>query len=145
MNEKADYAVDQNDVLSSALRLLLDQVDYTAANCRVNDLVGAVLDRSVLDRVRAVLVASSTARMNAQIEKPVVFERKNYTDGSSACGQGPLPNRSPDQQIIQFALERARDYIQQPDPGLRADVLSRIERALNVDTMAEVLSSPVTA
>lgn len=32
----------------TALLTLLDQVDYTAGNCRMNEMVGAVLDKRVI-------------------------------------------------------------------------------------------------
>lgn len=31
-----------------ALQVVLDSVDYTAGNCRVNEMVGAVLPRSII-------------------------------------------------------------------------------------------------
>jgi hypothetical protein len=34
--------------LRSALRLVLDQADYEAGNCRINEMVGAVLPKEVL-------------------------------------------------------------------------------------------------
>jgi hypothetical protein len=36
------------NVLASALRLLLDQVDYTTGACRPTEMVGAVLPQAVL-------------------------------------------------------------------------------------------------
>lgn len=36
------------NVLASALRLVLDQVDYTAGACSVTEMVGACLPASVL-------------------------------------------------------------------------------------------------
>lgn len=36
------------DKLRSALRLILDQTDYEVGNCRVNEMVGAVLPKEVL-------------------------------------------------------------------------------------------------
>lgn len=41
--------------LIAALKLLLDQVDYTVGACRLTDMVGACLDHKVIKRVRAVI------------------------------------------------------------------------------------------
>ena len=35
-----------------ALRLLLDNIDYDAGNCRVNELIGAVLPIEILRRAK---------------------------------------------------------------------------------------------
>lgn len=43
--------------LVNAIRLLLDQVDWVAGNCRVNEMVGAVLDKVVIDKSRAALAS----------------------------------------------------------------------------------------
>ena len=40
-------------------RVLLDCVDYMAGNCKVNDMVGAVLDASVIRRIRAAIEVKS--------------------------------------------------------------------------------------
>ena len=36
------------EVLRRALLLLLDNIDYEVGNCRVNEMIGAVLPREVL-------------------------------------------------------------------------------------------------
>lgn len=46
---------EQRDNLQASLLLLLDQVDYTRGACRMSEMVGACLDASVIDRVRATL------------------------------------------------------------------------------------------
>lgn len=46
---------DNEAELRSAVRLLLDQVDYTAGACRLGEMVGACLDAKVIDRVKAIL------------------------------------------------------------------------------------------
>jgi len=40
---------------ATALRVLLDQVDYTAKACRPNEMVGAVLSREVIAMCREAL------------------------------------------------------------------------------------------
>ncbi len=42
-------------VLREALALILDNADYTRGNCRVNELVGAVLPKEILAKARAAL------------------------------------------------------------------------------------------
>ena len=44
--------------LLAALRLMLDATDYTAGACR-NEMVGAVLDKVVIDRARAAIRAAT--------------------------------------------------------------------------------------
>ena len=41
--------------IAEATRVLLDQVDYMAGNCRPNEMVGAVLSRQVIALVRDAL------------------------------------------------------------------------------------------
>jgi len=41
--------------LSGALRLILDQVDYTVGNCRVNEMVGGVLDPLIIKAAKEAL------------------------------------------------------------------------------------------
>ena len=53
----ADSKGTREEALASALRLLLDQVDYTAGACRAAEMVGAVLDTAVIRRVRDVLAS----------------------------------------------------------------------------------------
>jgi hypothetical protein len=43
----------KNEGLINALRVVLDHVDYTAGNCRVNEMIGAVLPKSVITMARA--------------------------------------------------------------------------------------------
>ena len=45
--------------VATALRTLLDQVDYTAGNCRPNEMVGAVLEAGVIKLCRDALAAQS--------------------------------------------------------------------------------------
>jgi len=44
---------------AEALRLLLDQVDYTAGACAPTELVGAVLDKSVIETCKRALARES--------------------------------------------------------------------------------------
>lgn len=46
---------DNEAELRGAIRLLLDQVDYTAGACGLTESVGACLDAKVIDRVKAIL------------------------------------------------------------------------------------------
>lgn len=43
---------------AEALRLVLDQVDYLSWACSPTELVGAVLDRSIIETCRASLAAA---------------------------------------------------------------------------------------
>lgn len=47
--------------LVEALRLILDQVDYTNGACGVTEMVGAVLPTVVIERARAALSAAGVA------------------------------------------------------------------------------------
>jgi hypothetical protein len=39
---------DRIDLLTRVIRLLLDNIDYQAGNCRVNEMIGAVLPPDIL-------------------------------------------------------------------------------------------------
>lgn len=41
--------------LREALEALLDQVDYVARNCSINDMVGSVLPREIISKCRRAL------------------------------------------------------------------------------------------
>ncbi|MHB8961983.1 MAG: hypothetical protein ACYC5K_02400 [Saccharofermentanales bacterium] len=41
--------------LRNALLLILDQVDYTSGACRMNEMVGAVLGKNLIETVRRIL------------------------------------------------------------------------------------------
>lgn len=41
--------------LRGALRMLLDQIDYTRGNCRVTEMIGAVLSREAIAVARCAL------------------------------------------------------------------------------------------
>jgi hypothetical protein len=45
----------ENAALRAALEVVLDQVDYMVGNCRVNEMVGAVLTKTDIERARAAL------------------------------------------------------------------------------------------
>lgn len=47
--------------LAKAINLILDQVDYLAGNCRVNEMIGAILPKEIISIARAAL-----ARYEAQ-------------------------------------------------------------------------------
>ena len=51
---RADIA----DGLLAALRTVLDQVDYTTGNCRMNDMVAAVLPREIIRIARLHIAAA---------------------------------------------------------------------------------------
>jgi hypothetical protein len=40
------------EALRTALLLLLDNIDYEAGNCRVNEMIGAVLPKEILRKAR---------------------------------------------------------------------------------------------
>lgn len=48
----------ERDGLRTALQLVLDQVDFTENNCRLNDMVGAVLDSKVIELAHKALKGS---------------------------------------------------------------------------------------
>jgi len=62
------------------------------------------------------------------------FETKRYTDGTSASGEGPLPDYSQDQQDIRHALMLARAFVEWPT------ISAAIDRALVASTLA--ISAP---
>lgn len=41
--------------LLEALQVLLDQVDYTAGNCGITEMVGAVLPKEIIQKARTVI------------------------------------------------------------------------------------------
>ncbi len=49
--------IENVNLLLAALQVLLDQVDYTASNCRVNEMVGAVLPKEVIKQGRDAIAA----------------------------------------------------------------------------------------
>ena len=48
-------AVSTCSEIASALRAILDAIDYTSGNCRQNEMVGAVLDRQLIENARTAL------------------------------------------------------------------------------------------
>lgn len=46
----------KGEAIKEALQVVLDCVDYTASNCAVNDMVGAVLPREVIAKARQALM-----------------------------------------------------------------------------------------
>ena len=46
---------ERNAELLQWIQVLLDQVDYTSGACSVTEMVGAVLDKSVIDEARAAI------------------------------------------------------------------------------------------
>ena len=44
------------DELRASLLVILDAVDYTAGNCRVNEMVGAVLPKELIEKGREALL-----------------------------------------------------------------------------------------
>ena len=49
--EKAEALVYE---LRNMINLLLDQTDYTSAACRVNEMIGAVLGKNLIDLARRI-------------------------------------------------------------------------------------------
>lgn len=67
-NERALYAEKQAELaernalvekLRIALQIILDSVDYSVGACRLNEMVGAVLPREVIDIAREAIKAES--------------------------------------------------------------------------------------
>lgn len=56
--------------METALKLLLDQVDYVAGNCRANEAVGAVLPASLLAKVKMELLGIGPEDMKSDITYP---------------------------------------------------------------------------
>jgi len=65
-----DVNQDSNDGLRIALMLLLDQIDYIAGNCRVNEQIGAVLPASLLAKVKMELNGIGPEDMQNDIAYP---------------------------------------------------------------------------
>lgn len=55
MQARAEAAESRVYELRNALNLLLDQIDYTAGACRVNEMVGAVLGKNLIESIRVTL------------------------------------------------------------------------------------------
>lgn len=51
----ADKLAAENRKLRAALGVILDETDYTRGNCRVNEMVGAVLSRAAIGLAREAL------------------------------------------------------------------------------------------
>ena len=62
-------AVSTGSEIASALRAILDAIDYTTGNCRPNEMVGAVLDKRIIENARAALSP------NVSGEPPVCGEK----------------------------------------------------------------------
>lgn len=43
------------DEMLAALQVLLDAIDYTSGNCRVNEMVGAVLPKELIEKAKAAI------------------------------------------------------------------------------------------
>ena len=52
--------------LRTAALLVLDSVDYTAGNCRVNEMVGAVLPRQIIAQLRNAVYSLPTPPVREQ-------------------------------------------------------------------------------
>jgi hypothetical protein len=49
----SDFHTSNEDTLRSALRILLDHIDYERGACRPNEMIGAVLPVEVLRRCKS--------------------------------------------------------------------------------------------
>lgn len=58
---KEQVAQDKINLLQVALKLVLDQVDYTAGACRPNEMVCAVLPAEIIKKARQVLEETKEA------------------------------------------------------------------------------------
>lgn len=55
LKARAKAAEKQVDELLNALNLILDQIDYTSGACRVNEMIGTVLGKNLIEAVRGIL------------------------------------------------------------------------------------------
>ena len=55
---KADRLQAINGQLQIAIKLLLDNVDYTNSACSVTEMVGAVLDIAIIEKAHAAIAAA---------------------------------------------------------------------------------------
>lgn len=60
----------QYGAMEVSLRLLLDQIDYVAGNCRANEMIGAVLPASLLSKVKLTLFGLGPEDMKNDITYP---------------------------------------------------------------------------
>lgn len=51
-NQEMDALRVQRNNMRTAILLILDAVDYTSGSCRVNELVGAVLPKEIIQKAR---------------------------------------------------------------------------------------------
>lgn len=51
-----EEALRENEEIEVSLRVVLDAVDYMAGNCRVNEMVGAVLPKVLIEKARKALM-----------------------------------------------------------------------------------------
>ena len=58
--DESEYAAlkRENEGVCAWLHVVLDCADYTAGNCRVNEMVGAVLPKEVIEQARAALLTA---------------------------------------------------------------------------------------
>lgn len=61
---------------TEALRLILDQVDYTKGACGLTEMVGACLDKQVIETCHQALAVDRTAAINADLRAALVLARK---------------------------------------------------------------------
>lgn len=54
-----DLYLGEQDCIT-ALRVILDQVDYTSGACRPNEMVGAVLPKEIIEMARKALALAKT-------------------------------------------------------------------------------------
>ena len=62
----------KNEGLRQWLLVVLDCADYTAGNCRVNEMVGAVLPKEVIEQAREALLADTQEQ--DELEEALCFE-----------------------------------------------------------------------
>ncbi len=70
------------DKLKNTLAVVLDFVDYTAGNCRPNEMVGAVLPQTIIKQAREVLASPPVAQKMTRDEalKHVVSDILHQND-----------------------------------------------------------------
>ena len=67
------------DDIRTALLTVLDQVDYLAGNCRMNEMVGAVLPKEVIILAREALVSQPVVKVAACCKAPQLRWNTDHT------------------------------------------------------------------
>lgn len=68
----------KRDGVLRALKVILDQVDYTVGNCRVNEMVGAVLPKAVIASAREEIAKAEAESGAVKGEPEYIDEEEAY-------------------------------------------------------------------